>query len=505
MGELRAQIFRFLRNAAFIIAGLLTLLLLTYGSLALWWRSGQVVISRDYVGEIMARSAQGAEPTPAWPKVLEIYERAKGPEISYLAADHPVHTKWPERMAHIKQNAGLIAELRAALDHDHLGILSSLVRQTDEGWVFEDPDTPGAPEPIRYSLDLTSPVIRTARPFREISSLLLHDAWRAAEEGDADTAATDLVAAFRLAEQSHTTTYLISDLVSISYFAKAMNQTSWITDAYPDLLKTEHREAIRDASLRFMDGHIRAELTDEITVTQDFEQWLFTDNGSGDGHIVVYLPDIEYGFEMLGENRPWSWRGALWLPIAPSRSEFRSMTERCYNALRAELRTPVHVSGETPMDQIRNEIESNWISRQRWSFHSLFSLFSGGRLARSYFRTTMHRDGMIAALAAQEFRQESGRWPADLEELVPQYLDAIPIDSFDGAPLRYRIDEAIGAPLIYSVGVNQIDDGGSSEFDPDPDAPAEELDFVLWPWPAAESDAEFFEDENSDDDEDPNG
>ncbi|MCB1229774.1 MAG: hypothetical protein KDN19_05890 [Verrucomicrobiae bacterium] len=40
-------------------------------------------------------------------------------------------------------------------------------------------------------------------------------------------------------------------------------------------------------------------------------------------------------------------------------------------------------------------------------------------------------------IALERHRIEHGSWPARLEELVPTYLDRIPLDPFDGKPLRF--------------------------------------------------------------------
>jgi hypothetical protein len=63
-----------------------------------------------------------------------------------------------------------------------------------------------------------------------------------------------------------------------------------------------------------------------------------------------------------------------------------------------------------------------------------------------------------AALAAEQFRQARGRWPATLDELVPEYLTAVPRDPCDLQPLRLaRRPDGI---VIYGVGRNGQDDGG---------------------------------------------
>jgi hypothetical protein len=59
-------------------------------------------------------------------------------------------------------------------------------------------------------------------------------------------------------------------------------------------------------------------------------------------------------------------------------------------------------------------------------------------------------------LAMKAYKLDKGRLPETLEQLVPEYLEAVPIDDFDGKPLRYNAAKKI----IYSVGEDLRDDGG---------------------------------------------
>jgi hypothetical protein len=62
------------------------------------------------------------------------------------------------------------------------------------------------------------------------------------------------------------------------------------------------------------------------------------------------------------------------------------------------------------------------------------------------------------AVAMTRYRLDHGTLPARLSELVPAYMDSIPIDPFDGKPLRLVIKN--GDWIIYSVGPDGVDDGG---------------------------------------------
>lgn len=59
-------------------------------------------------------------------------------------------------------------------------------------------------------------------------------------------------------------------------------------------------------------------------------------------------------------------------------------------------------------------------------------------------------------LALRAYQLTHGNLPQDLTALVPEFLDAVPVDDFDGQPLRYAPDRKI----VYSVGQNLKDDGG---------------------------------------------
>ncbi len=64
----------------------------------------------------------------------------------------------------------------------------------------------------------------------------------------------------------------------------------------------------------------------------------------------------------------------------------------------------------------------------------------------------------IVGVAAERFRADHGAYPDRAEDLTPAYLPAIPIDPFDGAPMRWRAAES-GA-VCWSVGENGTDEGG---------------------------------------------
>jgi hypothetical protein len=98
---------------------------------------------------------------------------------------------------------------------------------------------------------------------------------------------------------------------------------------------------------------------------------------------------------------------------------------------------------------LRRELPSN----VREFMDALAENMSAERAQEASFRCA------VAGLVAERFRRDSGRWPAAVADLVPDYLAKVPRDPFDGEPLRL-IGRADGI-VIYSLGNNGTDDGGA--------------------------------------------
>jgi hypothetical protein len=85
-------------------------------------------------------------------------------------------------------------------------------------------------------------------------------------------------------------------------------------------------------------------------------------------------------------------------------------------------------------------------------------------------RTEQTRANLRVAFALALYRAEHGRYPAKLDALAPKYLPTVPGDLFNGKALVYKPTER--GYLLYSVGVNGVDDGGQTYGD---DPPGDDL------------------------------
>jgi hypothetical protein len=80
------------------------------------------------------------------------------------------------------------------------------------------------------------------------------------------------------------------------------------------------------------------------------------------------------------------------------------------------------------------------------------------------WRTAASMRAAVVGLACERYRLRQGRWPKTLDEIPRDLLASVPLDPFDGQPLRYR--HTTDGVVVYSIGKNLIDDEGELSWNP---------------------------------------
>jgi hypothetical protein len=99
-----------------------------------------------------------------------------------------------------------------------------------------------------------------------------------------------------------------------------------------------------------------------------------------------------------------------------------------------------------------------------------------------YYDTQAQLQALLTTIAIMQFRQDNGRLPSELDELIKAgYLQEPPIDPYSDKPLVYKLDEENFK--IYSIGDNFKDDGGKGDFYPTSlcSGRIPRQDIVFWP------------------------
>jgi hypothetical protein len=139
-------------------------------------------------------------------------------------------------------------------------------------------------------------------------------------------------------------------------------------------------------------------------------------------------------------------------------------------AVREARATTNHVAACRRLEQRWQEIDSRFERDEDGDVQigpgtDLRTLFSTGTrwhkgLNRKLLEAEAGRQLVVTAIALRRYQLKFGGAPERLEELVSEFLPAVPVDPADGQPLRYRADSA-GGFTLYSVGEDGADDGGN--------------------------------------------
>jgi hypothetical protein len=117
--------------------------------------------------------------------------------------------------------------------------------------------------------------------------------------------------------------------------------------------------------------------------------------------------------------------------------------------------------------------------------HRVFSALLLPALEKFAEKTARVQTGVnLAALACalERCRMAQGKYPSTLDPLVPQFMRKLPHDVINGAPLHYRLTND-GQFVLYSVGWNEKDDGGTIAWDKNQKVDWNNGDWV-WRYPA---------------------
>ena len=148
------------------------------------------------------------------------------------------------------------------------------------------------------------------------------------------------------------------------------------------------------------------------------------------------------------------------------------------------------------MDRDTNKLAQQLSKRNAYDRLRFPSSDSAGALIRAMaraMRAETERSMIISAVAMKRFELRHGNLPPTLDSLVPEIVSAVPVDYMDGKPMRYRLNPD-GQFVLYSVGEDEQDDGGSTAMRPDKSSQRnlwDRKDFV-WPAPAAPDEVEEY-------------
>jgi hypothetical protein len=300
--------------------------------------------------------------------------------------------------------------------------------------------------------------------------------------GQAEPAFNDVMLMFRLVDASKSEPFLISHLVRVAGLQMTM-QAIWegfIGRQWSDVQLRALQARLGEFNLledlkRSLEAE-RAEANrtiDQVRVRRDLERVShdFASGGVDSGidwvrePAVVYkvCPAGWYYFEQLNYNRMFD----EWIMTGFNAPDRRVYAKRCEDNGR----------------QINVAFTGALIAKHRVFARLLLPALSGTIKKIALAQNAV--DEAIVACALERFRLSNAQYPESLDALAPQFISKLPHDIINGERLKYRRAED-GKFVLYSVGWNEVDDGGviaRTEGSPNKVQDIAQGDWV-WPLPA---------------------
>ncbi|MBN1257213.1 MAG: hypothetical protein JXA52_05860 [Planctomycetes bacterium] len=380
--------------------------------------------------------------TPPGENAAEIYEQAFRVQVSWRNDKH--FEEW-EKIRFFEQSeyppAGnpFPPEIKAIMD-GYLADNAAALKL-----FYEAAEKPGSRYPIEsrnYSY------YRGISGARESASLLALDALRYAEEGDSEKAARAIQAAYALSRSLRNiplrdiqgSRYSLDEVMLVA-LEETLNRVALAEPDLEALSRMLAPEGESEAMLRALLGS-RADTCDfilgfqespdlikELLKSRFMSHWLMNFDGSEEVVSALYRAG-----------------GLLQL-------EFNTYLDQMDEAIRiTKLPPEARLDAVGPPPKMPPSASFfSLLSEYIWSINT------HGMVRDDIVQIAGRRIAQVV-IAVERYNLKHNRLPDSLPDLVPEFLSEVPLDPFDGKPIRYKPTPK--GYLIYSVAWDRIDDGG---------------------------------------------
>jgi hypothetical protein len=467
------------------------LLILLLIDLAMWgclrWAQPHPTI--DYYAQISEQTLRTPAESHAWPLYRQALMdgRMHSPVINeilvsqpYTVCDHPVQPgdpNWPAAKTHLTNIQPLLALLRQGAQKPNLGctfLPLHKLPEEDQRALADDPSAPLPPTPLSSNDTISrlladqfdEDALKQFLTIRIAMETLLVDMNLAAEQSDAPRLLANFQTLLSASRQINQTPLFVARNQAQMLSSAAIRRIAQLALDYPGLFT--------DAAL----GDIRR------TIAQESAYW----DTLGAPKNLLMLDRLQRSYTSNGPDGRVTFTGLayLWDALNPKQDSF-TKNHTLIAPLCREFYFPAHYllfpSAKTLLDeQAKMDTRYYVQSATPWTRSSQLipilethgTLSTLIRITHEYPRFLVRLDnwqlaGTLLAMAKAQVKQDDallavaqyharhGRYTESFQALVPEFLPTTP-NAAIGDPLLIKITPH--GPIIYSAGLNAIDEGG---------------------------------------------
>ncbi len=459
-------------------------LVAVYAIAVLGLRASPPVISFDATAQYLAKFPVAPEGDQAWP----LYKRGlvaladpvpdggaaptTGRELTFKnlgpteGAALPGDPGWEQTRQAIVERQGGIDQIVAGSRKRALGYLPGFSRRLEDADVMHvGARSSGGSTSQQTMFSILLPQLSL---IRRAATLVATDSLMAIERGHGQRFVDDVDAMLRLAVHVEEGHLLISQLVGTAIRALAFERVIMAMEWKPDALSDAQLDQLAEVLESIPASAFEADLSGEELGLMDFIQRTYSDDGAGDGYFnaahgaaLLHLMDgVTTGTGgALGDDPAFNTLTAPLQAMAfASRREVTELIATTCRRTEAESRRPLWEQDLGYDDELEQKFHSSGWAKVKWTIPRML-LPALARVAHARQLSKGARDAARMAVAMIHYRRtHGGSWPTTLADLSPASLPKAPVDPYNGAPLRYRLDG--GVPFAWSVGKDGRDEAG---------------------------------------------
>lgn len=474
--------------------------LVGYIGLAAFFHMEVPQVSVDYTNELNLAANSAVEEDKAWlvyrdvwaehklwegfrgPKFEEIYLKEGDARIRYVKPSDG--ESWDALTKKLKDSEDLLESFRVGGALPALGLAlqadGNKYSPEDRAALFpyqpadepfdNSPGVAGISEEADQLLaeSMVGILIPHVQTLRSAVRILRADTRWAMEQGDTERATRNIEAVFGMSHQAAEAPFLVGGLVGIALQGIGYR----IIDESMSHGKFERFDQQQLARIQMaIAKHSAADLVSfdgERLFVKDIIQRVYSDDGNGDGRMTPVGSEVMFAIRLgfmdidcsneLDLDRLFAapsvqrFTAPLSFLTMPTRKQTADKLDELMDEFEARCNVPICLDDMPDLETKIEDLEHD-------GYQLLADLIPAYQaVRRAMFRSITNQGGTEMALAAYRYHKLNGEFPTSSEELVGEFLDAIPADQFNGNPLNYKLTE--NGFKVYSVGYDLDDDGG---------------------------------------------
>jgi len=447
-------------------------------------------INVDHLAEFDKRQQAIPRSERAWPRYRQGLEQLAPLELDWeaqsdLTANDSASQHWPTMLAYLDASGESIERFVEGSAAPKLGFVYRDPANGD--WLRKVSD-----QSVAEFNPPGTMVIATALPhaqgMREVAQLLRMMAVRASSQQDGPSTMKYLQAALRASQHAgESSDFVVSKLLGSECYRQCTALVTRLLQDHPNLFRDEQLTHLAHVIASGFADQVNFGFKAEWLFIEDFLQHTYSNDGTGEGrftsdglrvltqaglihqqdqHLFAPLPRIKADRDVsslsINDRMRFNLVGPGVSAFFADRREMREKFREMYGLFLAELDRPLWYDRPSEFHrELRRLQEIRSLRRRFLPVVVVMSWFEAPMVVdnRKYHaRVLMERDASLVAIASELYRRRNDAWPTSFDDLVPQILPQVPIDHWDGQPLRYRSRD--DQPLLYSIGPDRRDDDG---------------------------------------------